>query len=180
MRKRCPIMSAPLCTGIALADPLGDERLHARHLAARHLRPPQQGPAAVLDATLGGIGRIDLDIHVLLQLGEPLVGARLFAAALIFDDAAGREDQRKLPGDVLVDRRLLHREADVGNAELLRVGQRRILRDEVRPRRVDRLPVRRDGVGQGPRIGARLAVAERDAAVLQRHTLDATRQIERP
>ena len=83
-------------------------------------------------------------------------------------------------GDALVDRRLLHREADIRHAELLGVGQGRILGHQFRTRRVDRLAVHRDRVGQIPRIGARLAVAVVDAAVLHRHALDAAGQIDRP
>ena len=124
--------------------------------------------------------RIDLDEHVLLQLGQPLVGAGFLAAALVFDQPAGGEDQRELLGDALLHRRLLHREADIRHAELLGVGQRRIFGDQLRPRRVDRLAVRRDGIGQAERIGARLAVAVRDAAVLDRDALDAARQVDRP
>ena len=137
-------------------------------------------PGAVLDAALGRIGRIDLDEHVLLQLGEPLVGARFFAAAFVFDQPAGGEDQRELLGDALVHRRLLHVEADVRHAELHGIRQRRILGDEIGPRRVDRLAVRRDGIRQAERVGARLAVAVRDAAVLDRDALDAARQVDRP
>src|SRR5262245_2514327 len=73
--------------GHAFADALGDERLHAGGLAAFHLRAPDEDPRAVLDAALSGIGRIDLDEHVLLQFGEPFVGARLLAATLILHQA---------------------------------------------------------------------------------------------
>src|SRR5262249_43786284 len=52
--------------GHAFADALGNERLHARGLAALHLRAPDEDPGAVLDAALGRVGRIDLDEHVLL------------------------------------------------------------------------------------------------------------------
>src|SRR5262245_11277882 len=75
--------------GDAPAHALGHQRLHAADLAALHLGAPDQDPAAVLDAALGSVGRIDLDEHVLLQLGEPLVGARLLAAALVFHQAPG-------------------------------------------------------------------------------------------
>src|SRR5262245_17687137 len=150
----------------ALAHALGDERLHARGLAAFHLRTPDEDPAAVLDSTLGGVGRIDLDEHVLLQFGEPLVGTRLLAAALVFHQPARGEDEWELLSDSLLHRGLLHGEAGVRHAEFLGVGPRRILGDEVRPRRVDRLAVYRNRIGQVPRIGARLAVAIVDTAVL--------------
>ena len=145
-----------------------------------HLRARDQDPGAVLDAALGRVRRIDLDEHVLLQLGEPLVGARLLAAAFVLDQTAGGEDQRELLGDALVHRGLLHVEADIGHAELHRVRQRRILGDQFGPRRVDRLAMHRDRVGQVPRIGARLAVAVGDAAVLHRDALDAAGQVDRP
>ncbi|MGY4470790.1 hypothetical protein ACVWWK_006499 [Bradyrhizobium sp. LB9.1b] len=45
-------------------------------------------PAAILDAAISGIGRADLDEHVLLELGEPGIGACLLASAFIFDQAA--------------------------------------------------------------------------------------------
>ena len=137
-------------------------------------------PAAILDAALGRVGRIDLDEHVLLQLGEPLVGARLLAATFVFDQAARREDERELLGDALLHRGLLHVEAHVGHAELPCIGQRRILGDELRPRRVDRLAVHGDRIRQAERVRTRLAVAVVDAAVLHGHALDAARQIDRP
>src|SRR4029078_7754624 len=87
-------------------------------------------PAPVLDAAFGGIRRIDLDEHVLLKLSKPLVGPRLLAAAFVFHETSGREDERELLGDAVVDRPLLHREADIRHTELLGVRQRRILRDE--------------------------------------------------
>src|ERR1043165_7974937 len=74
--------------GDALADALGDERLHpgARVvLGAGHPHPP-----AVLDAAFARVRRFDLDEHALLQLGEPLVGAGFFTAAFVFDEAARR------------------------------------------------------------------------------------------
>ncbi len=166
--------------GDSPADPLGDERLHARHLAACHLGAPHQSPAAVLDAALSSIGGVDFDEHVLLQLGEPLVGPRLLSAALELDEATGTQDDGELLGDALVDRDFLHRETNVWNAKLPGIGQRRVFGDEVGAWRVDRLPVHRDRIRQGPRICARLAVAERDAAVLQRHALDAAGQVDGP
>src|SRR6516165_9367443 len=54
--------------GDALADALGDERFDPGDPAALHLRAPDMDPGAILDAALGGIGRIDLDEHVLLDL----------------------------------------------------------------------------------------------------------------
>src|SRR5262245_1361132 len=80
-----PAREVERAPGDTLADPLGDERLHAADLAALHLRAPDQDPAAVLDAALGGVGRIDFDEHVLLQLGQPLVGPGLLAAAFVLD-----------------------------------------------------------------------------------------------
>src|SRR5882672_1131887 len=67
--------------GDALANALGDGRLHARDLASLHLRARDEDPGALLDAALGCVRRIDLDEHVLLQFGKPLVGAGLLAAA---------------------------------------------------------------------------------------------------
>src|SRR5262249_37846976 len=78
----------------ALADALGNRRLHSRLRVALGAKNPD--PAAVFDAALGRVGRIDLDEHVLHQLGQPLVGARLLAAALVIHQAAGGQDQWKL------------------------------------------------------------------------------------
>src|SRR5712692_5732410 len=89
--------------GDALADTLGDHRLHPGHLAALHLRPPDFHPGTVLDAALGGIRRIELHEHLLLQLGEPLVRARLLAAALELHQSAGGEDDGIALGDALLD-----------------------------------------------------------------------------
>src|SRR6478609_1290467 len=69
--------------GNALADTLGDQRLHLGLGAVFSTGDPN--PAAVLDSALGRIGRIDLYKHVLLQFGEPLVGSRLFTATFVFD-----------------------------------------------------------------------------------------------
>src|SRR5499426_2362898 len=166
--------------GHAFADALGDERLHASGLSAFHLRPPDEDPTAVPDAALGRVGRIDLDEHVLLQFGEPFVGTRLLAAALVLHEAAGGENQRELLGNSLLHVRLLHREAGVRQTELLGVGQRRIFGDEIGPRRIDRLTVHRNRIGQVPRVGASLAVAVVDAAVRQGHPLDAAGEVDRP
>jgi hypothetical protein len=64
-----------------------------------------------------------------LQFGQPLVGPRFFAATLVFDQTAGRQDKRELLGNSLFDRGLLNREADIRQPELFRVRQSRILRD---------------------------------------------------
>src|SRR3546814_11870474 len=45
------------------------------------LRTRHPAPAAVADAARVGVRRVDLDEHLLLQLGQPAVGARLLAAA---------------------------------------------------------------------------------------------------
>src|ERR1700757_736918 len=115
----------------AFADPLCHQRLHAALRAV--LRTQDPDPIAVLDAALTGIRRIDLDVHVLLQLGEPFIGARLLAAALVIDQAPGSEDQWELLDDALVDSGFLDREADVRHAELLRVGQSWVFGDKVGP-----------------------------------------------
>src|SRR5581483_5032229 len=75
------------------SDALGDQRLHLGLGAVLGARDPY--PGAVLDAAILGVGRADLDEHVLLQLGQPFVRARLLAAALIFDEAAGGKDERE-------------------------------------------------------------------------------------
>src|SRR5436190_5500486 len=61
----------------AFADTRRYQRLHPR--LGCILSPRHPDPATVLDAAIGGVRRINLDEHVLLQFGEPLVRARLFA-----------------------------------------------------------------------------------------------------
>src|SRR3974377_750790 len=65
----------------ALADALGDQGLHLGLRVVLGSGDPD--PGAVLDAALGGVGGIDLDEHVLLDLGQPLVGAALLAPPLV-------------------------------------------------------------------------------------------------
>ena len=100
------------------------------------------------------------------------------AAALIFHETPRGEDERELLGDTFFHRRLLNREADIGQAELLGVRQGRVFRDELDAGRVDRLAVYRDRVRQTERVHACLAVAVRNAAVFESHALDSARQIE--
>src|SRR5207248_11599952 len=102
--------------GNALADAFGDQRLHPGARAVFGAAHPD--PAAVLDAAIGGIAGTDFDEHVLLQFGEPRIGTRLLATALIFDQATRGQDDRKLFRDPLFNRSLLNREADIGQAEL--------------------------------------------------------------
>src|SRR5215510_6525270 len=102
--------------GDALADALGDQRLHSGLGTAFGAGDPN--PSAVPDAARRCIRRIDLDEHVLLELGQPFVGARLLAASFIFDQAPRSEDERELPRNALVDRSLLNGEAYVREPEL--------------------------------------------------------------
>src|SRR6185503_10120368 len=164
--------------GHALADALGDQRLDLGLRGVLRARHPD--PGAVLDVAFVCVGRVDLDEHLLLQFGEPLVRPRLLAAALVFDETAGRQDDRELLGDALLDRGLLHREADVRQPELLGVGQRRIFLHQLDARRVDRLAMHRDRVRQAEGVHARLAVAVGDTAVHEGHALNTTREIDRP
>ena len=83
-------------------------------------------------------------------------------------------------GDALFNRGLLHREADIRQAELLGIGQRRILCHQIDARRVDRLAMDRNRVRQAERIHARLGVAVRNTAMLQRDALNAAGKIDRP
>src|SRR5262249_48390971 len=96
--------------GNTLADTLGNERLHPGARSVFCAGAP--APAAVFDAGIGGISRADLDEHVLLELGEPRIGARLLPAALVLDEPTGGEDEWELLGDPFLHRRLLHGEAD--------------------------------------------------------------------
>src|SRR6266850_1921599 len=94
--------------------------------------------------------------------------------------SAGGQDQRELLDNTFVDGSLLNCEADIGDAELPGVRQRRILGHEIGARREDHLPVHRNRVRQVPCIRARLAVAVGNAAVLDRDTLNAAREIDLP
>src|SRR5436305_3344580 len=67
----------------AFADAISDERLHPRLRTV--FRTDRPDPAAILDAAVSGVGRVDLDEHVLLQLGKPAVRPRLLASAFVFD-----------------------------------------------------------------------------------------------
>ena len=91
--------------------------------------------------------------------------ARLLAAALVLDEAAGGQNDREFERDLLVDRRLLNRSADVLHAERGEVRPGRVLRDEVGTRGVDRLAMHGHRVREVPGVGARLAVAVGQAAV---------------
>src|SRR6266851_5412141 len=112
-----------------LADAFSDERFHACFRS--RFRAGHPNPGAILDSPLVGIRRTDLDVHVLAQLGEPPVGPRFLAAAFVINEAAGAEDERELFGDAAVDSALLNREADIRQAELLGVRQRRVFADEI-------------------------------------------------
>src|ERR1700736_1784381 len=85
----------------AFADPLCYQRFHARFRAVLGAHDPD--PIAVLDAARARVRRIDLDIHVLLKLGEPFIGARLLATSLVIDEAARGENQRELLDNAPVD-----------------------------------------------------------------------------
>src|SRR3546814_3600165 len=80
--------------GDALADALRHESLHPRLRAVLGAGYPH--PGAVSDAALGGIPRVDLHEHLLLQLGQPPVRARLFAAALVLNEPRSEEHTSEL------------------------------------------------------------------------------------
>src|SRR6202521_2292341 len=80
--------------GDPLAHALCHQRLHARLRVV--LRAEYPDPLAILDAAVVRVRRIDLDEYVLLQLGQPFVGAGFLAAALVLDDTAGGEGDREL------------------------------------------------------------------------------------
>src|SRR6476661_3807814 len=92
--------------GDALADALGDQRLHLGFRAVFGASDPD--PAAVLDAALTGVGRIDFYEHILLQLGQPFVGPGFLATAFVLNQATGTHDQRKMLSYALVDCRFLY------------------------------------------------------------------------
>jgi hypothetical protein len=81
----------------ALADARGNQCLHP--CLGLVLGAGYPDPVAIPDPAVGGVGGIDLDEHVLLELGEPLVGACLLAATLVVDQPPGGEDQREMFDD---------------------------------------------------------------------------------
>ncbi len=139
----------------------------------------QTQPPSLMPRSLASAGLISMNMSC-CKLRQPRVGSGFLAAALVFDQPAGGEDERELLGNALLPRRLLHREADVRESELLGVRQRRIFRNEIDTRCVDRLTMHRDRVRQSERIHARFAVSVRNAAMLQRNALNAAGKIERP
>jgi hypothetical protein len=68
----------------------------------------------------------------------------------------------------------------IGQAELATVRTRRILGDQIRARRIDRLAMHRHRIGQVPRNGTRLAIAVGHDAVIERNANDAAGQIDGP
>src|SRR6267378_4520901 len=90
--------------------------------------------------------------------------------------AAARQDERELRAGVLV--LLLHALEERRQApQYLDVVVRRPLVDEVGAGGEQRLAVQGHAVGEVPHHGARLGIAERMAAVLHRHALDASREV---
>src|SRR5438309_6354226 len=131
-----------------------------------------------LHAAVVGVSRVDVAEHLLLQLGEPDVRARLVAAALVLDQAAACHHQRELGAVVggLLDRPVECRQAPEGL--LVVVG--RVLLHQVGPRRVQRLAMHGNRVGEVPHHAARAGVAERRAAVLDGDADDAARDVGAP
>ncbi len=78
----------------ALADTLCHQGLHPR---LRSLSAPvtHTQPLLAMPRSVASTGLIST-YHVLFQFGQPLVRARLLAAALVFDEAAGAQDQREV------------------------------------------------------------------------------------
>mmetsp|Transcript_29686 Transcript_29686/g.58842 ORF Transcript_29686/g.58842 Transcript_29686/m.58842 type:complete len:626 (+) Transcript_29686:852-2729(+) len=156
--------------GNAGTDPVGDHR-HNLDLAA--FGPFDPDLRAITHTKVVGVPRVDLDEHVLLQLGQPRVRPCLVAAALIFDQAAGGEDDWIVLREVLLlDRRIQRRQA-VGVTVL--VGG--VIRHKVSAVGVQRLAVDRHRIGEGPHNSPRLGIAKGRTAMLDRHPLDAARQV---
>ena len=94
-------------------------------------------------------GRVDLDEHLLLQLGQPGVGARLLAAALVLDQTARGHDERELLVQPVLD--------VLCCSDLKRMGRRQrffwsswvgYFSDQVGPGAEDGLAVLRDRIGK--------------------------------
>ena len=52
----------------------------------------------ILDAGIVGITWMNLDEHVLLQLGEPGIGTGFVATTFVFDQSSGGQDNRVILG----------------------------------------------------------------------------------
>src|SRR3546814_17985251 len=87
--------------GCALADPLGDHG-HDLDLAAFGAKDPDLMP--VIDHGIVRVGRIDLDEHVMLQLGQPRIGRRPVDAALILTQPSRGHGQSAVSGKSVSDR----------------------------------------------------------------------------
>ena len=114
--------------------------------------------------------------HVLLKLGEPAVGPRLLAAALVLDETARGEDQRVVLGEIL----LLDRGIHGGQTVKLPIRIGRIVLHQIPVGSVERLPVQRDRIREVPHHRACLGVAERRALMLDGDPLDAARKVGLP
>src|SRR5690606_10288778 len=94
------------------ADTLGDQSLYlCLDVVLRSVDPD---PTSVTDAALGCIVGVDLDKHVLLQLGKPPVRASFLTTPLVLDETSGRQDDRERFCGSIAHSRLLHTEADIG------------------------------------------------------------------
>src|SRR5215469_15721669 len=176
-----PCVPAPEMEGHpnhALTDALGHQGSNLGLGTVLGSRYPD--PGTIVDPSIRGVRWVDFDEHLLLQFGEPFVGARLFTATFVLDQASRTEYQGELLGDAPVDGRFLHRETQVRKTELLCIWQRRIFGDEVNARTIDWLAMHRDWVWQTESIHPRPAIAEGGATALERDPLNPPRKIERP
>src|SRR3546814_738904 len=163
----------------------------ASHRFERVSSPPPSYSTSRPEVRLNGQSfAMPFSIDALCTL-QPIFGHRTCLASgsvgyfstkptLVLDEPTGGEEQRKVLRDAFLDRRLLHAEADIRQPELSGIGKCRILRDQIHPRRIDRLAVDGDRIGQVPRLCARLAVAIRVAAMAEHHPLNTAGQVGRP
>src|SRR5512134_2507999 len=105
-----------------------------------------------LEAGARRIGGVHLGEHLLLELGQPLVDARLVAPALELDEPPRRQDERVLLRIVV----LLDRPEEGRQPPMAAVVVRAVLGEQVAPRRVERLAVERHRIGVVPHEAARL------------------------
>src|SRR5690625_495796 len=164
--------------GHSTSHALGDEGHHldAHWIVVAVVRAINPDLLPIPNAAVIRIEGVDLDEHVLLQLGEPGVGPGLVASPLVFDQTAGREDDGEALREVLVlDRLEEHRQT---HAVTVLVG--RVVGHESTARRIERLAMKRYRIREVPDHRPGLGVAIGRTAMLDGYPLDAAGVVDLP
>src|SRR6056297_69985 len=145
-------------------------REHRLDLDVPAFRTFQPDPLVVLDATVIGVGWIDLDKHVLLQFCQPLHRTGFFTPAFILDQSTARKYQRVITGVIGILYRGIARRNPPDGTPVLESG---IFGYQVVASGIQRLAMKRYLVGERPYDCARLGIAERRTLVAYGNPLDA-------